>query len=107
MRWPSGAGAPIFEAAQPKTDRKPIVKQRVSGKLPGLRRDAAKGQTSGIAIEYRHSPAKGTREQIVTLDANSASFTQDLTALFERNVRKARREHSRKQGVVARGGKRA
>jgi hypothetical protein len=38
----------------------------------------------------------GRREPILTLDANSATFTSDLTLIFEKNVARARREHKKK-----------
>jgi hypothetical protein len=42
---------------------------------------------------FRHD---GHRGRILTLDANSTTFTSDLTLMFEKNVARARREHKRK-----------
>jgi len=38
----------------------------------------------------------GRRAHILTLDANSSTFTDDLTLVFEKNVARARREHKKK-----------
>jgi hypothetical protein len=42
------------------------------------------------------------RRRVLTLDANSATFTSDLTVMFEKNVAKARREHKRKADSAGR-----
>ncbi len=37
----------------------------------------------------------GRRERVFSIDANSATFADDLTILFARNVARARRENKR------------
>jgi hypothetical protein len=46
----------------------------------------------------------GHRGRVLTLDANSATFTSDLTLMFEKNVARARREHKRKADSAGRAG---
>jgi hypothetical protein len=41
---------------------------------------------------------QGRTVRVLSLDANSATFADDLTLLFERNVAKARRENKRLLG---------
>ncbi len=38
----------------------------------------------------------GRRDRVLTLDANSSTFTSDLTLVFKKNVARARREHKKK-----------
>jgi hypothetical protein len=48
----------------------------------------------------------GRRGRVLTIDANSTTFTSDLTVMFEKNVARARRQHKRKvasTGHVGRG----
>jgi hypothetical protein len=39
--------------------------------------------------------SSGRNVRVLSLDANSATFSDDLTAVFKRNVAKARRENKR------------
>ena len=45
--------------------------------------------------EKRMRTSKGESVRVLTLDANSATFIDDLTTVFERNVRRARQENKR------------
>jgi len=62
-------------------------------------------KSRGTVSEERLFRPDGNRERILTLDANSATFTTDLTLMFEKNVARARREHKKKIGSVDRAGK--
>jgi hypothetical protein len=57
-------------------------------------------------MEQRLFRPEGRLGRVLTIDANSPTFTSDLTLMFEKNVAKARREHKRKvasAGHVGRG----
>ena len=43
----------------------------------------------------------GRNVRVLSLDANSATFIDDLTAVFERNVAKARRENKKLFGSAS------
>jgi hypothetical protein len=62
---------------------------------------------AGSISEERLFRPGGTQERVLTLDANSATFTSDLTVMFERNVARALREHKKRFGSSERGRKRA
>lgn len=64
-----------------------------------------KARPAGTVLVERLFRPGGSRERVLSLDANSATFTQDLTLLFERNVAKAQRERKRKAGSSDRAGK--
>jgi hypothetical protein len=49
----------------------------------------------GVVRERRLRDAYGRTVKVLSLDANSATFADDLTLLFERNVAKARRENKK------------
>jgi hypothetical protein len=60
----------------------------------------------GPVMEQRLFRPDGRLGRVLTIDANSPTFTSDLTLMFEKNVAKARREHKRKvasAGHVGRG----
>lgn len=54
---------------------------------------------TGSVTEKRVHDASGKLQLVRLLDANSATFGQDLQYVFERNVAKARRENKRVIGT--------
>ena len=48
---------------------------------------------AGSVREKRMRNADGKLARVLSLDANSATFFDDLTTVFQRNVAKARREN--------------
>ena len=48
---------------------------------------------AGSVREKRMRNADGKYVRVLSLDANSATFIDDLTTVFEKNVAKARREN--------------
>jgi hypothetical protein len=83
-----------------KSGSKKPVKKRA--KLPPTVRAAHK--VADTVREVRPLRPGGRRGRVLTLDANSATFTSDLTLMFEKNVARARREHKRKADSAGRGG---
>jgi hypothetical protein len=96
----------------------PTVLKRRGGKKPAKNPDKAssgaittaldrhgrkvrKAHRSGI-LEESLVRSDGKRARVLTLDANSATFTTDLTLMFEKNVARARREHKKKIGALHR-----
>jgi hypothetical protein len=61
----------------------------------------------GTVSEERLFRPDGQRDRVLTLDANSATFTTDLTLVFEKNVARARRQHKKKFGSDDRAGQKA
>jgi hypothetical protein len=61
-------------------------------------------QVASTVREERPFRPDGHRGRILTLDSNSATFTSDLTLVFEKNVARARREHKRKADSAGRAG---
>jgi len=59
------------------------------------RRKSRSGQKAGSVREKRVRNSEGKLVRVLSLDANSATFIDDLTTVFERNVAKARHENSR------------
>ncbi len=57
------------------------------------RSKARTGKKSGSVREKRMRTSEGKSVRVLSLDANSATFIDDLTTVFERNVRKARLEN--------------
>jgi hypothetical protein len=55
---------------------------------------ARRERTSGVRERYLRN-AEGRSVRVFSLDANSPTFADDLTLLFERNVAKARRENKK------------
>lgn len=53
------------------------------------------GKTSGSVREKRMRTSEGKSVRVLSLDANSATFIDDLTTVFEKNVKKARQENRR------------
>ena len=56
---------------------------------------SASGRKTGSVREKRMRTVEGKTIRVVSLDANSGTFIDDLTTVFERNVAKARRENKR------------
>jgi hypothetical protein len=67
---------------------------------------AHKKDAGSLSSELLFHP-DGRRECVLTLDANSATFTADLILLFEKNVARARRGHKKKFGSADRVGEKA
>jgi hypothetical protein len=62
--------------------------------VANLKRTKAKsGKKSSSVREKRMRSGEGKLVRVLSLDANSATFIEDLTTVFERNVAKARREN--------------
>ncbi len=55
---------------------------------------ARRKRTTSVRIKKLHR-SDGTVAQVLSLDANSPTFDDDLTYLFERNVARARRENKK------------
>ena len=49
----------------------------------------------GSVREKRMRTSEGKTVRVLALDANSATFIDDLTTVFEKNVKKARLENKR------------
>jgi hypothetical protein len=56
-------------------------------------RNKTRGAKKGSVREKRMRNADGKFVRVLSLDANSATFIDDLTTVFEKNVAKARREN--------------
>lgn len=50
---------------------------------------------AGSVREKRMRTAEGKSVRVLSIDANSATFIDDLASVFERNVRKARLENAK------------
>ncbi len=61
--------------------------------LEQLRTKLRSGKKSGSVREKRMRNSEGKFVRVLSLDANSATFIDDLTTVFEKNVAKARREN--------------
>jgi len=62
--------------------------------VANLKRTKARGgRKSGSVREKRMRSHDGQFMRVLSLDANSATFFDDLTIVFERNVARARREN--------------
>jgi hypothetical protein len=59
-------------------------------------KSAKSGRGKKRAVREKHlRRADGRSVRVLALDANSATFSDDLTAVFERNVARARRENKK------------
>jgi hypothetical protein len=54
---------------------------------------ARSGNKSSSVREKRMRSAEGKLVRVLSLDANSKTFVDDLTTVFKKNVAKARREN--------------
>lgn len=63
--------------------------------IADLKRSRHRGAKTGSVREKRMRNAEGKIVRVLSLDANSATFIDDLTTVFEKNVRKARLENVR------------
>jgi hypothetical protein len=62
--------------------------------VANLKRPKAGGAKGASTVrEKRMRTADGKLVKVLSLDANSATFIDDLTTVFEKNVAKARREN--------------
>jgi hypothetical protein len=62
--------------------------------VANLKRPKAAGSKRASTVrEKRMRTAEGKLVKVLALDANSATFIDDLTTVFEKNVAKARREN--------------
>jgi hypothetical protein len=59
-----------------------------------LKRSKARKKAGSVQVKHVRN-ADGKPVRVLSLDANSATFIDDLTTVFERNVAKARRENKR------------
>jgi hypothetical protein len=58
------------------------------------------GRKAKTAVREKHlRDSQGRTVRVLSLDANSATFADDLTDVFERNVARARRENKRLFGT--------
>jgi hypothetical protein len=56
---------------------------------------SGRARKAGSVREKRLVNSQGKSVRVLSLDANSATFIDDLTLVFEKNVAKARRENKR------------
>jgi hypothetical protein len=68
-----------------------IIVRKLNGKA------GAGHARSSVVSKSVHKPG-GERIKILSVDANSPTFGNDLTIVFERNVAKARRANKKKFG---------
>jgi hypothetical protein len=85
----------LLEADLAKADVAKIVIRK-------LNREPAREAEQGSLVEKRVISPNGRATKILTIDANSPSFSSDLRLLFEKNVAKARRENRKKFGSADR-----
>ncbi|MFN3349773.1 hypothetical protein [Pseudorhodoplanes sp.] len=64
-----------------------------------------RARKTGSVREKRLVNSRGKTVRVLSLDANSATFIDDLTLVFEKNVAKARRENKRVVGSADGSGK--
>ena len=77
------------------TDRQILM---VNVVVADLKRTKTRGKKSGsVRVKHMRS-SDGKPVRVLSLDANSATFIDDLTTVFERNVARARRENKRLLG---------
>ncbi len=81
-----------------------VIRDLKCGKLPASKK-------AGSVREKRVRNAEGKLVRVLSLDANSATFIDDLTTVFKKNVAKARHENVRlfgsPEGRRAKNGSRA
>lgn len=65
------------------------------------RTKARSGKKSSSVREKRMRSGEGKLVRVLSLDANSATFIEDLTTVFKRNVAKARRENKHLFGTAS------
>jgi hypothetical protein len=83
------------------TDKSVPKKPRKKHANPSHTVRAAHKAHQAVSEERLFHPG-GHRGRVLTLDANSATFTSDLTVMFEKNVARARRKHKRKADSAGR-----
>jgi hypothetical protein len=65
-----------------------------------IKQPKARGRKSSLREKILRDSA-GRAVRVLTLDANSATFSDDLTLVFRRNVAKARRENKKLFGAAS------
>jgi hypothetical protein len=63
-----------------------------------MRSKTRSAKKAGSVREKRLRNSQGELVRVLSLDANSATFIDDLTTVFQRNVARARRENQRLLG---------
>ena len=63
-----------------------------------MRSKARSAKNAGSVREKRLRNSQGEVVRVLSLDANSATFIDDLTTVFQKNVARARRENLRLLG---------
>lgn len=64
--------------------------------IADLKRPKSRGaRKTGSVRQKRLRTSDGKSVRVLSLDANSASFIDDLTAVFEKNVVRARNENNK------------
>jgi hypothetical protein len=58
------------------------------------KREASRKDKTSVREKWLHR-SDGKRVRVLSLDANSPTFDDDLTYVFQRNVAKARRENKK------------
>lgn len=69
--------------------------------IADLKRSKSSRGRKGSVREKLLRDSQGRSVRVLSLDANSATFSDDLTTVFERNVAKARRENKRLFGSAS------
>lgn len=65
-----------------------------------IKKPKARGRKSSVRQKILRD-SEGRAVQVLSLDANSETFSDDLTRVFRRNVAKARRENKRLFGSAS------
>jgi hypothetical protein len=63
-----------------------------------LKSKAGAGHAKGSVVSKSVHKPSGERTRILSVDANSPTFGNDLSIIFQRNVAKARRANKKKFG---------
>jgi len=66
--------------------------------LQPVRAKSRSARKTGSVREKRVRNSEGRSVRVLSLDANSATFIEDLTEVFQRNVAKIRRKNRRLYG---------
>jgi hypothetical protein len=81
----------LFEDSMGEAWMTRIIVRKLNGKT------GARHTRSSVVSKTVHKPS-GERIKILSVDANSPTFGNDLSIIFERNVAKARRANKKKFG---------
>lgn len=91
---------PYIQIVDDSIERSPAVVQVV---IAELKKPKTRHGDKGSVREKSLRDAAGRAVRVLSLDANSATFSDDLTRVFARNVAKARRENKRLFGSASGG----